>query len=114
MGLDVIACLSVCCIAPHSQAAARAISYVCIVEQNSLSPIQRRLSLTHAGLGKNICNGAVLTSAINEWSLEVFFITSCFICNLPIVPHWCLTEQDHSTVPVLEVQVAADAQEMGT
>ena len=47
---------------------------LCTVERNGPTPVQRRLSLTHVHLGKNIPGGAVLTSAMNKWSRKVFSV----------------------------------------
>ena len=62
-----------------------AIPHLCIVERNSPKPAGWRLSLTYAGLGKNILDGAVLTSAMNEWSREVLPRHICSICIPPRV-----------------------------
>ena len=58
--------------APHSHAAAGVVLYLCIIDQNSPTLVRRRLSLIQIGLGKDIPVGTKLTSAINEWSREVF------------------------------------------
>ena len=55
-----------CSFALHSQAAIRAIPHLCIVERNSPTPVRRRLSLTHAGLGKDISDSIELKPAMNE------------------------------------------------
>ena len=72
VGQDVVTCSSICSFAPQSRAALEAIPHLRFVERNNLTPVRRLLSLTHAGLGKYIPNRALLTSAMNEWSREVF------------------------------------------
>ena len=73
MGQDVIACSAVCNLAIHAQAAAETILYLCVSERNRLMRVRRRLSLTHAELGKLIPGDVWLTSLLNIWSREVFF-----------------------------------------
>ena len=103
---------------PHSQIKVGATPYLCIFERNSPTPIRRQLSLTHAGLGKNISNGAALRSAIG--ATKCFFVTPCSICNLLILLHCCLIKQDRSAIPVLQAQMGVtnlsctDAHKIGT
>ena len=59
----VLSCLLLCA-TPTSHR--RGILHLCIVERNSPTPVRRRLSLTYAGLEKDIPDGAKLTSAMNE------------------------------------------------
>ena len=80
--------LSICSlIVPHLQAAAEPIPHMCVSERNRSTPVRRRLSLTHAGLGKLIPGGVGITFPIDLWSPEVFFATPCSIYIPPIVLH---------------------------
>ena len=51
---------------PDLQAVVGAILHLSVVKQHSATPIGRRLSLIHAGSGKDMCNGTKLTSAVSE------------------------------------------------
>ena len=65
MGQDVITCSAVCSFASHLQAAVETIPHLCVSERNKPTPVRRRLSLTHAGLGTLNPGGIGLTSSIN-------------------------------------------------
>ena len=55
----VLSCLLLCVTLTRL---VESIPHICIVERNSPMPVQRQLSLTHAGLRKNVFDGAVLMS----------------------------------------------------
>ena len=71
--------------APHLQVAVVAIPYLCIVKPNNPTPVRRRLTLTHVGLGKDTPDGTELTSAIKVQSRKCFLVTPCFIRDPHIV-----------------------------
>ena len=93
MEQGVITCSAVCSFAPHSQASVNAISFLCIYERNRATSARRRLSLSHAGLGRLISSGVYLASLKTAWSLGAFFATPCFIYIPPscyTVLHWSI------------------------
>ena len=57
----VITYSAVCSFAPRSQAAVEAMPYLCVSERNRPTSVRKRLSLTHAGLGRLITGGVELT-----------------------------------------------------
>jgi len=63
---------------PHSQAAKGAILHLCKHEQKHLTPVQKRLSCSHALLDKAIPRGWVLMSGMKAQSLIVFSNHSAF------------------------------------
>ena len=65
-------CSAVCTFAPHSQAALKAIFYLCVSERKIPTPGWKQLSLTNAGLGKLNPGCVGIASLINIWSLEAF------------------------------------------
>ena len=68
--LAVLSCLLLC-ITLTGPRRSRA-PFLCVSERNRPTPVRRRLSLTHAGLGKLNSGGVGITSVINIWSLEAF------------------------------------------
>ena len=91
---DVIKFSAFCFFAPHSQAAVEAVLHLCVSERNRPTPIRRRFSLTHAGLGKLNSGGVGLISSINVWSLEAFFCHSLLHFysshRSTLVPDWAV------------------------
>ena len=92
---------------PHSEFEVDATLHLCIVERNIPTPVGKRLSLTHEGLGKDISDGTEPTSGMKAWSQDVVSCHPCFICNQPIALHRCLFDRDRSAVPELQVQMGA-------
>ena len=92
MRQDVLTCLMVYSIAPHSQAAVEALPHLCICVRNRATPVRRQLNLTCAGLVKIILCGIGTTSLINAWILEAFFpnsmLNSYSSHRATLVPDW--------------------------
>ena len=57
---DVTTCLAVCSFAPHSQAVVKAIPHLRVSKRSKPTAVRRRLSMTHAVLGKLIFGGVGL------------------------------------------------------
>ena len=76
----VLSCLLLC---TTLKAAVEVILPLCIVERNSPTLVRRRLSLTHAGLGKNILDGTQLTYVMESGNvfppIHVPFV-ACPLC----------------------------------
>ena len=68
---DLIIWSAVCCRAPHSQDAVKAMPHLCIDDRKRPTPVQRRFSPTQAGLGSPIPSGRTFTSSKNECRREV-------------------------------------------
>ena len=66
MEQDDITCSVICSFASHLQTAVGVISHLSVVERNSPTSVQRRLSLTHEGLEKDIPDGIAPTSVMNK------------------------------------------------
>jgi len=62
---------TICSSAQHSQAAERAITHLCKQKRKRLTPMRRRLSRTHAVLGRTIPGGWVPVLGIKVRSLVV-------------------------------------------
>ena len=72
----------------------------CVFEQNRPTPVTRRLSLTHAGIGKLNPGGVGMTSLIMYGVKRRFLATPCSIYILHILLHWCLTGRGCSAISV--------------
>ena len=83
-GQDVVKCSAVFSFAPHSQAAVGVVLILRIVDRNNSRPVQKRLSLTSACLGKNIPDGNELTSALSACSRNVFSPTLVLFVIRPL------------------------------
>jgi len=65
-------CSTVCTSVPHSQAADGDIPHLCKQERKPSTPVRRRLSRSHAILGRAVQGGWVPTSGMKLQSLVVF------------------------------------------
>jgi len=71
----VVSCLLLCSTAAVCQGYQH---HLCIVEQNSPTPVGRWFSLTQEGLGRVIPGGEGPVEGIKVWKQEVFFCLSVF------------------------------------
>ncbi|CAK8677037.1 unnamed protein product [Clavelina lepadiformis] len=61
---------AVCSVTPHSHPDEGASPHLCIFERKRLTTVRRRLSLTQAGLARDIPDGFGSASAMKSQSLE--------------------------------------------
>ena len=80
---------SVCSKAPHSQFGEGERPHLCMDEWNRPTPVRRRLSLTQATRGKLIPTGLAPVLGTKAHSLEAFYSTPRFICDLSIQKRGC-------------------------